>query len=75
MNYCVKRRAMLIVDADAAWGTRPETATPKTLQGVDDLRYRAYRGSPRGMPRSSFRESYRWIRCCKISSIRSFRAA
>jgi len=38
MNYCANRRAMLIVDADAAWGARPETAVAKTLAGVSDMR-------------------------------------
>jgi uncharacterized protein len=38
MKYCADRRAMLIVDADADWATRSETAVSKTLAGVSDMR-------------------------------------
>lgn len=44
MQYCVARRAMLIVDASAAWGTRPETAVAKTLAGVSDMRAQGLSG-------------------------------
>lgn len=37
MKYCVDRRAMLLVDPPASWGSRAETAVSKALAGVDGL--------------------------------------
>jgi phage tail sheath protein FI len=37
LQYCVKRRAMLIVDPDVEWGSRPETAVEKTTAGFEDM--------------------------------------
>jgi hypothetical protein len=37
LSYCVKRRAMLIVDPPAAWGKNKETAAAKAKQGFSDL--------------------------------------
>jgi hypothetical protein len=37
LQYCVKRRAMLIVDPDLEWGSRAETAVEKTTGGFEDM--------------------------------------
>lgn len=37
LPYCVKRRAMLIVDPPAAWGANKETAAAKAKAGLIDL--------------------------------------
>ena len=37
LPYCVKRRAMLIVDPPAAWGANKETAASKAKAGLMDL--------------------------------------
>jgi uncharacterized protein len=37
LQYCVKRRAMLIVDPDADWGSRAETAVEKSIGGLEDM--------------------------------------
>lgn len=37
MEYCVRRRAMLIVDPPAAWGKAKETAVAKAISGLDAL--------------------------------------
>lgn len=37
LPYCVKRRAMLIVDPPAAWGVNKETAAAKAKAGLMDL--------------------------------------
>lgn len=37
MEYCVARRALLIVDPPAAWGKDPATATGKAIAGLDAL--------------------------------------
>jgi phage tail sheath protein FI len=37
MQYCSARRAMLIVDAPLAWGTKPESAAADVLSGISAL--------------------------------------
>lgn len=37
LAYCVERRAMLIVDPQAAWGANEATAVSAPLSGLDDL--------------------------------------
>jgi hypothetical protein len=37
MEYCVERRALLVVDPPAAWGKVPETAAGKVVAGLDAL--------------------------------------
>jgi uncharacterized protein len=37
MQYCVERRAMLIVDPPAAWGANPNTAAATALAGLGSL--------------------------------------
>ncbi|TAL02274.1 MAG: phage tail sheath family protein [Verrucomicrobia bacterium] len=37
MEYCVQRRAMLIVDPPVAWGTNPETAAATAKAKLSDL--------------------------------------
>lgn len=37
MEYCVERRALLVVDPPAAWGKVPETAAGKVIAGLDAL--------------------------------------
>jgi phage tail sheath protein FI len=37
LAYCVKRRAMLIVDSPAAWGARADTAAAQARDGVSGL--------------------------------------
>ncbi|HEX6730395.1 MAG TPA: phage tail sheath C-terminal domain-containing protein [Pyrinomonadaceae bacterium] len=37
VQYCVDRRAMLIVDSPAAWGARAETAAANARSGLGDL--------------------------------------
>ncbi len=37
MQYCVKRRAMLIVDPPVEWGASPATAAEKAIEGLDKM--------------------------------------
>ena len=37
MEYCVERRALLIVDSPAGWSKVPETATAKAVAGLEAL--------------------------------------
>jgi phage tail sheath protein FI len=37
LPYCVKRRALLVVDPPAAWGAQPETAAKTALAGLPNL--------------------------------------
>lgn len=37
LQYCVQRRAMLIVDSPASWGARAETAAANASAGLGDL--------------------------------------
>jgi phage tail sheath protein FI len=37
MAFCVRRRAMLIVDPPMAWGKKAESAAADALKGLDDL--------------------------------------
>jgi phage tail sheath protein FI len=37
MEYCVRRRALLIVDPPAVWGKNKETAAQKAIDGLDAL--------------------------------------
>jgi len=37
MEYCARRRAMLIVDPPAAWGASADTAASNAQKGLDDL--------------------------------------
>ncbi len=37
MQYCAKRRAMLLVDPPAAWGARADTAAAEARDGLTDL--------------------------------------